>query len=404
MRNVRGDLLSRAIDKHIKSFPPDPPFNGQGWRELDFSVVYWRGESLAENSAALVKKYREIGFKCPKPHKIPAANWLFEQVSKHPDYYPSQAGADILKFHGLTFADSIRGRRLLELGCGNGWATIALMRAALRQTSYGISEPLSVDDLIACLPYEVYLNDISADACAKAKFLVSQFMRRQPDRAEREAVHALTMDYHSTEFYRNSFFSRQDDDRLRTIIYWGLTADNEVRLPQQIKQISKYLLKGDRIIILTDETNDIDSLNKSYNNIPTCALMWTLLDTYRERLWCKQPENYLFDLTVGYDEHAGGITVKFIAQQDHVWEREYSDIGPPIHFRQGEIILGPKSIKGGKFQDLAINEICRRSLTAILEPNNFHIIAQVQPPLLSQSWRRTTSPSNITAIIADKLG
>lgn len=163
---------------------------------------------------------------------------LFEQITRLPEYYPTETERGILHAHAAQIAEASGADTLVELGSGTSDKTRVLLDAfAARQ------------HLARFIPFEV--NELTVRAAA------TQIAAEHPG----ISVHAVVGD-----FERHLGEIPQEGRRL--VAFLGSTIGNFA--PHERKQflgeLADNLRPGDSLLLGTDLVKDVDRLEAAYND------------------------------------------------------------------------------------------------------------------------------------------
>jgi L-histidine Nalpha-methyltransferase len=179
------------------------------------------------------------------PRELPASwlydergSLLFDEITRLPEYYPTNAEREILAARAAEIAELTKGRTLVELGAGTSEKTLLLLDALSAEGTLERFVPLDVSDDILRL---------SAEAIAERYPTIS--------------VHGIVGD-----FERDLAALPPGEDRVIAFLgstIGNLTPDRRARL---IRAIAAALAPGDTFLLGVDLVKDPAIIERAYND------------------------------------------------------------------------------------------------------------------------------------------
>jgi L-histidine N-alpha-methyltransferase len=163
---------------------------------------------------------------------------LFDQITRLPEYYPTEAERSILRSQSAAIAERSGADTLVELGSGTSDKTRVLLDAFAARGS-----------LARFIPFEV--NEATVRAAAR------QINAEYPG----IAVHAVVGDF-------EHHLARIPREGRRLVAFLGSTIGNfaPAARKQFLAEVSDNLRPGDSLLLGTDLVKDIDRLEAAYND------------------------------------------------------------------------------------------------------------------------------------------
>ena len=266
----------------------------------------------------------------PKYFYDEKGSWLFEEICKTREYYPTRVEKALLAKEADSIIDRVRPGSILELGSGSSNKTTFLLDSCGRKECFARYHPLDV------------CEEMLLDA---GKRLLKNY--------EWLYIEALVGDF------SKGFKDLPPSEGPRLFVFLGGTIGNfDVDFANQFLQdVCSSMAREDWFLLGADRVKDVDVLNAAYNDSTgyTAAFNLNMLEVMNRELQAN------FDLSsfqhrAGFNQEKSQIEMYLDSNSDQTVR--ILDLDMEVPFRKGEPILTEIS---RKFTQQSLTEMLKRA-------------------------------------------